>query len=121
MKLIEAIARLKQHLLKANAPFEAQPYNILNALDVAYRANGNILRIVILNKALEPLIFEAPMVNISSLELRESIMETTFNTADQMSTNWQTCTMYLKPLPEDSVVVQLYNEGMLYKQPEAAT
>jgi len=114
MKLTEAIAIIKQHLLKANAPFEAQPYNILNALDVAYRDASH--RIIILNKAFEPLIFE--VINNGPTN---SIMETTFNTADQISTNWQTGTLYLKILPEDSVVVQLYNEGMLYKQPEAAT
>lgn len=115
MKLTEAIAIIKQHLLKANAPFEAQPYNILNSLDVAYRSNGNIQRMVILNKALEPLVFEVTN-NMASF-----IMETTFNTADQVSTNWKTSTLYLKVLPEDSVVMKLYNEGMLYKQPEVAT
>lgn len=115
MKLIEAIAYIKQQLLKATSPFESQPCLNRRALDVAYRVNCNIQRMVILNKALEPLIFE--VTNHGA----RSIMETTFNTADQMSTNWQTGIVYLKTLPEDGVVMKLYNDGMLYTQPEVAT
>ena len=111
MKLNEAISLLKSNIHKQLGPFDADMHNDSSRLELVYRTSGSTQRFIVLNKALEPLLFSVQGADGSSIAAEA------FNMADQASNNWITGSLTMTDVPERNILNHMYRTGFLYKSP----
>ena len=111
MKLNEAISLLKSNIHKQLGPFDADMHNDSSQLELVHRTSGKTQRFIVLNKALEPLLFSVQGADASSIAAEA------FNMADQTSCNWVTGSLNLTFVPERNILKHMYRTGFLYISP----
>lgn len=111
MRLNEAISLLKSNIHKQLGPFDADMHNDSSRLELVYRTAGKTQRFIVLNKALEPLLFSVQGADGSSITTEA------FNTADHVSNNWIKGYLAMTFVPERNILNLMYRTGFLYKSP----